>query len=188
MVFAEFQRIFKEIYWLQFLFLSGNYSVVCRNLRHDLEMMAQAYFIDRELPCLSIDAKMDQMIEMENDKDERKFGWAVVKPVLRDVLNCSEEYSDRTFQSTWAYLNKHVHASAERTNLVADEDPASFVMDSFNSELAKVTLIVTDKVMDLVFAIVFTTFPRIKRLGVEHKIPEMWAEYSPNTIAIVEAG
>ena len=42
----QFLRVFKDIYWLQFLFYTGNYPTAYRNLHYIWEMMSQAYYID----------------------------------------------------------------------------------------------------------------------------------------------
>ncbi len=49
----QFNTIFKETYWIQFLFYTANYTMIYRNLRYDLEMMTQAHYIDNKYPNLS---------------------------------------------------------------------------------------------------------------------------------------
>jgi hypothetical protein len=74
-VFVQFQRLLKEICWLQFLFHSANYPMIYRNLRYILEMMSQAYYIDWEYPGLNLDKQIEKIMRIE----ETIFGWRLVK-------------------------------------------------------------------------------------------------------------
>lgn len=61
----QFSRCFKEIYWLQFLFYTGNYSTGYRNLRYVLEMMSQAYYVDPKYSNLNLDDQFVRAREIE---------------------------------------------------------------------------------------------------------------------------
>ena len=62
----QFLTLFKEILWMQFLFETGNYSLVHRNLRYVLEMMAQAHFVERKDSDLDLDEQFEKAIEIED--------------------------------------------------------------------------------------------------------------------------
>lgn len=181
-IFIQFQRLFKEINWLQFLFHNANYPVIYRNLRYILEMMAQAYYIDGEYPSLTLDEQMGKIMEME----ERIYGQRLVKTVLCPILNLDEKGFKEKFQPTWDYLNKHVHSSAKQIDVVVEEDFSSLVTDSFNEILAKDTLKVVDEIFDLVYVAVLEKFSRIKELALGYKFINEWKEYLPNTVNIIK--
>ena len=178
----QFSRVFKEIHWLQFLFLNANYPMICRNLRYILEMMAQAYHIDWEYPGLTLGEQVGKIMETE----EKIYGWRLVKTVLCQILNSDEKDFEEKFKPTWIWLNKHVHPSAKQMNTVAEEDFSSFVTDSFSENLAKVTLGIVDETFDLIYIIVFKKFSRIKDLALEYEFINEWEEYLPNTISIIK--
>jgi hypothetical protein len=188
MVFAEFQRVFKEIYWTQFLFLNANYPAVYRSLRYMLEMMAQAYRVDEKFQHLTIDGKMKAIINMEDNGTKREYGWQVVKEALISVFQINEMEINNRFKPTWASLNRHSHPSARQLDKVVDLDPKSLITDSFDETLAGETLVTVDVIMDLVDAIVFTAFPQIKKAARRRGVIGKWEKYLPNTVAIMRAG
>lgn len=181
--FIQFVRLFKEIYWLQFLFHTANYPLICRNLRYILEMISQAYYIEREYPGLTLDEQIEKMMEME----EKIYGWGIIKTILPSILNSNEEGFKDKFKPTWNYLNKHVHSSAKQMNVVIEEDFSSFVTDSFNENLAKDTLKLVDEIFDLIYVMVFEKFSRIKECALGYKFINEWEEYLPNTVNIIKS-
>ena len=182
-VFIQFVRLFKEIYWLQFLFHNANYPMVYRNLRYVLEMIAQAYYIDYKYPALSLDIQVGKIMKIE----EKIFGWKLIKIVLCTILNLDEKDFKNKFRPIWDYLNKHVHSSARQMNVVVQEDFSSFVTDSFNANLAKEALEVVDEIFDLIYVIVLKRFSRVKELFLGYKFINEWEEYLPNTVNIMKA-
>jgi len=182
-VSLQFLRLFKEIYWLQFLFHNANYPMVYRNLRYVLEMVAQAYYIDYKYPALSLDSQVGKIMKIE----EKIFGWKLIKIVLCTILNLDEKDFKNKFRPIWDYLNKHVHSSARQMNVVVQEDFSSFVTDSFNANLAKEALEVVDEIFDLIYVIVLKRFSRVKELFLGYKFINEWEEYLPNTVNIMKA-
>lgn len=182
-VFFQFVRLFKEIYWLQFLFHNANYPMVYRNLRYVLEMTAQAYSIDHKYPALSLDEQIGKIMEME----KRIYGWELIRTVLCPILNLDEKGFKKKFKPIWDYLNKHVHPSAKQMNAVVEEDFSSLVTDSFNENLAKSALKVVDEIFDLIYVIVLKRFSRVKELFLGYKFINEWEEYLPNTVNIMKA-
>ena len=179
-VIFQFNRLFKEIYWLQFLFHYGNYPLIYRNLRYILELICQAYYIDSKYHSLSLDEQIKKINEME----EKVYGWALVKTVLCDILNSDEQYIRSNFKPLWNYLNKRVHPSGKQMDIVATEDFSSLVTDSFNENLARDTLRATDEIFDIVNMTLFKRFPRIKEACLKYKFLNEWERYLPNTMKI----
>lgn len=182
-IFIQFQRLFKEIYWLQFLFHNANYPVIYRNLRYILEMMAQARYIDREYAGLTLDEQIEKIMVAE----ERVYGWKLIKAVLHPLLDLDEKDFEGRFKPTWIYLNKHIHPSAKQMDIIIKEDVSSFVTDSFNENLAKDALKVVDEIFDLIYVIVLKKFSRVKELVLVCKFINDWQEYLPNTVNIMKA-
>lgn len=182
-VFIQFIRLFKEIYWLQFIFHNANYPMVYRNLRYVLEMIAQAYYVDCKYPILSLDEQIGKIMGME----KRIYGRKLVKAVLCPILNLDEKGFKEKFQPIWDYLNKHVHPSAKQMDIVVEEDFSSFVTDSFNENLAKDALKVVDKIFDLIYVIVLKRFSRVKGLVLGYKFINEWEKYLPNTVNTTKA-
>lgn len=178
----QFHRLFKEIYWLQFLFHYGNYPVIYRNLRYILELICQAYYIDSKYNSLSL----DEQIKKTNEIEEETYGWRIVQHVLSDIMNSDEQYILSNFKQLWKYLNKHAHPSGKQMDIVAMEDFSSLVTDSFNENLARYTLRTTNKIFDIVNMIIFKKFPRIKEVGLKYKFINEWEQYLPNTIKIMK--
>jgi hypothetical protein len=64
-LYIQWLRLFKEIYWLQYLFYTANYSTAYRNLRYMWEMMSQAYYVHVIHPNLTIDEQFQRAREIE---------------------------------------------------------------------------------------------------------------------------
>lgn len=180
--YIEFQRLFKEIHWLQFLFLHSNYPMIHRNLRYILEMMSQAYYVDWKYPGLNLNKQIVKVMEIE----ETIFGWKLIETVLCQILNSEKKDFKEKFKPTWICLNKHVHPSAKLMDMIAEEDFSSFVTDSFSANLAKITLEIADEIFDLIYVILFAKFSRIKDSALEYKFINDWEEYLPNTMSIIK--
>lgn len=177
----QFQGLFKEIYWLQFLFYSGNYPVVYRNLRYILELICQAYYVDTEYPNLSLDEQIEKTKEIE----EKVYGWKLVGSVLRKILNSNESSIRLKFKPSWDCLNKHVHPSAKQMDIVAKEDFSSLVIDSFNEKLARNALKDTSEVFDIIDMIIFKKYPRIRDLALQYEFINEWEELLPLTMKFI---
>lgn len=181
-VIFQFSRLFKEIYWLQFLFHTGNYPTAYRNLRYILEMICQAYYIDTKYPTLTLDDQIEKATEIE----ERVFGWNVISSALCRVFNKTDKETRARFKPLWDDLNEYAHPSARQMDLVAEQDFSALVTDSFNESLARGLLIVTDKVFDIVYAVVLKRFPKAINLAQQYEFIDEWQECLPNTIGIMK--
>ena len=181
-IIFQFLRLFKEIYWLQFLFHYGNYPVIYRNLRYILELICQAYYIYSNYYDLSLDEQIKKTTEVE----EKVYGWNLIKTVLGDILNSDEQHIQSNFKPLWNYLNKHVHPSVKQMDKVVTEDISSLVKDSFSKNLARDTLRATDKIFDIVNMIIFKKFPEIKEVALKYKFINEWIQYLPDTMKIIK--
>jgi len=177
----QFSRLFKEVYWLQFLFHTGNYPTAYRNLRYILEMISQAYCIAIRYPTLSLDEQIGKVKEIE----KRIPSWNIVSNTLCKVLSRPEKEIQTQFRPLWDDLNKYAHPSARQMDFVAAQDFSALVTDSFNEGLARELLRVTDKVFDLVYATVLRRFPKAIRLVQRYEFINEWQECLPNTMSII---
>lgn len=177
----QFFRLFKEVYWLQFLFHTGNYPTAYRNLRYILEMICQAYYVDSKYPTLSLDEQM----EKTKDLEERVRAWDIVSGTLKKVLNKTDAEVRAGFKPLWDDLNRYAHPSVRQMDLVAEKDFAALVTDSFNENLAKALLEATDKVFDIVYAVVLKRFPKAIGLAQQYEFIHEWEECLPNTIGVI---
>lgn len=182
-VYFQFFRLFKEIYWLQFLFHTGNYPTAYRNLRYILEINCQAYYIGTRYPDLTLDEQIEKARELE---EKRIYGWKMVSSVLCKVFNKTEESVRVCFKPLWDDLNKYAHPSASQMDFAAERDFSGLVTDSFNESLARKLLEETDQVFDIVYAIVLTKFPKTISPVQQYKFIDEWEECLPNTISVIK--
>lgn len=182
-VIFQFSRLLKEIYWLQFLFYTGNYPTACRNLRYILEMTCQAYYIDISYPNLTLDEQIEKARQLE---EKHTYGWNIISSTLCEVFNKTEKEVRARFKPLWDDLNKYAHPSARQMDLVAEKDFWSLLTDSFNESLAKELLEEADQVFDIVYAAVLKRFPKAISLVRQYKFIDEWEECLPNTISIIE--
>lgn len=178
----QFLRVFKEIYWLQFLFYTGNYPTAYRNLRYIWEMMSQAYYVDTLYPGSTLDEQFQQVREMEL----RTWGWNVVASTLCKLLHRKGAKIQAQFKPLWDELNRYVHPSTVQMDLVAEEEFSALVTDSFSESLAKDLQKVADRVLDIVYSIVLKKFAGARRLAQNYEFLGEWEECLPNTISIIK--
>jgi hypothetical protein len=144
-------------------------------------MMAQACHVDSEYPGLNLDEQIRKVAE----KEKTFYGWKFVKKVLCQTLNFDERDIEGRFRPLLAYLNKHAHPSVKQMDLVSKEDFRALVTDSFNEKLARDALKRVDIVFDLIYAMMFERFPRIKELVLGYKFINEWEEFLPNTMRVI---
>ena len=114
-----------------------------------------------------------------------KNGWKVVKSALCKVLDKTNQQIQARFKPLWSELNRHAHPSARQMDLVAKEDFSALVTDSFKESLTRELLIVTDKVFDIVYAVVLKRFPKTISLAQRYEFVNEWQECLPNTVGIM---
>jgi len=177
----QFSRLFKEINWLQFLFHAGNYETSYRNLRYVLELMCQAYYIHIHYPELSLDEQSEKVGKME----EKTYGWRLINHVLCNLFGKTTGQTQIQFKPLWNELNRHSHPSTRQMDLIAREDFASLVTDSFNVNLANSLLKTTDEVFDIVYAIMLMKYPRAIKVVLEYQYLYEWEERLSNTLSVL---
>ncbi len=182
LVLFQFSRLFKELYWLQFLFHTGNYPTAYRNLRYILEMISQAYYIDTRYPALTLDQQIEEARELE---EKRIYGWIVIRRALCKALGKAEQEIQARFKPLWDDLNKYAHPSARQMDWVAEEDFSALVTDSFNESLAMEFLAAIDRVFDIVYAVVLQRFSKAKSVALQHEFLNEWEKHLPMTISII---
>lgn len=128
---------------------------------------------------------LDEQIEKTREIEERIFGWNIVNSTLCKVLKKTEEEILTSFRPLWNNLNKYAHPSAIQMDLVAKEDFSALVTDSSNENLAKELLEATDKVFDIVYAVVLKRFPKAIGLAQHYEFIHEWEECLPNTVGII---
>jgi hypothetical protein len=181
-IFWQFYALFKEIIWLQFLFQTGNYSLVHKDLRYILEMMAQAHYIDIRHSDLTFEEQIEKAIEIE---DNNVRGWNLVNSALCNILRKDEKHINIKYRMNWDCLNKYVHPSAKRKKIIDDIDPSSHFIDSYNEDLARNTLKIVDEIFDAIYLIIFSRFPCICDLLLNDNFADRWTVYSPDTIKYI---
>jgi len=185
LLFFYYHMLFKEILWMQLLFLSSNYGTVCRNLRYVWELICQGYLIDSK--CL--DENLDERILLAYELEEKKkFGWTLVKSALRS-LGLQRRQIDEHIHSLWIYLCKHAHPSPQELGEVADEHVGILFIDSFNQKLATQLLGKIDAVFDIIYFMLFKEFPRAANQAKVYEFLDEWRNFLPiSTRQISRAG
>ena len=179
----QFSRCFKEIYWLQFLFQTGNYSTGYRNLRYVLEMMSQAYYVDAKYPDLGLDDQFARAREIE----EHIWGWNIVKGALSLALSKRDSEVRACFKPLWNELNRYVHPSVALLDSIALQDFSSLVTDSFSRNLAIDFLHITDRVFDVTYAVVLKKFLKARESALGYEFLHEWEECLPTTMSVIRA-
>ena len=164
LVFADFIALFKELHWLQALFLCGNYPLAHRNLRFVWELLCRAYHADtyaadhpseQDVPGPTVDEKVRWLAE-----PKRQLNWnTVIRPVLEKVLPAADYGQIHSrYRPLWGSLNQCVHPSSElRERLI--EESALLVRDGFDEQWANKTLDGGAAVFDLLWIVLLTRFP-----------------------------
>ncbi len=181
-VILEFQRLFKEIYWLQYIFLNCNYSLIYRNLRFVWELIYRAQYILLNQSNKNLGDQIDHLASVE----KTKYGWNIIEETLKEVLSLNDKEIKDEIHPLWDDLNSHVHPSLRQMVLVLDKDPRSLVTDSFNMDLALSTLAAVDRVFDLVYASIFKQFTAISRHTSNYSKLEHWKDRLPYTFHICQ--
>jgi hypothetical protein len=118
-------------------------------------------------------------------EEQHVFGWQIICRALCSTLNRQEEEIRAHFKPLWDGLNKYAHPSAKQMDLVAEKDFSSLVTDSFDESLARELLVATDKVFDIVYAVVLKRFSKAKSLALQYQFLDECEECLPNTVSII---
>lgn len=174
LLFFYFFTLFKKVYWMQLFFLSANYSAIYKDLRYIWELISQGYYIDSR--C-SKNMSLDQRMGLAQQLEEEKYGWKLVKDVLKDLGFNDNDI--KIIHQLWIYLNKHAHPSPKQFNEIAREDFSIFVTDSFNKNLAISLLRKIDCVFDIIYLILLREFSGAIKHAKKYKFLDEWKEYIP---------
>lgn len=166
LMYIYFNGLFKEVYWFQLLFLTGNYPLLHRSLRFVWEMIFRAYNVDTyvrkspsdpEPPGPTIDDKVEWLAQHEREM----FQWdRFVKPTLRRLLPQMEGTEMEVYyKSLWDKLNKYVHPSTALLYRMVVDVPGSLMTDSFDEDWAAEIIETATKIFDLVWLAVISRFP-----------------------------
>jgi hypothetical protein len=165
----------KEVDWLRFLFLAGNYPYVLARLRHLWECVFRAYWAECNNPPSpgqsSDDSRADQLVWL--DEQEGNLTWGrYIQEVLKAVHPLAKEKAEvRTYyHDRWRYLNQHVHPSAHLSVRLADT--GQILTDCFDEEWAAETLAAARDVFDLVWLAVLHRYPKAA-----DNVEKLWGEY-----------
>ena len=178
LLFFCYTRTFKDIYWMEFLFLCANYLIAFRDLRYVWELNCQGYFVDKHYPGMCLRDKLVKVAEIE----ETTFGWNLVQSVLRGVgLN---DIVMEKYKCLWKLLCKFSHPSVRVFGLIDVEDLSVLVTDSVDRGLAEAFLEAVDEVFDTIYLMLFNAFPKIMDRFKEYFKDRQWlliewSKYAP---------
>ena len=102
------------------------------------------------------------------------------------MRSTSERDVDSDFHPMWIRLCRHVHPSPTEMDVTAVADFSILVTDSFNEELAREAMKITDDVFDVVYTILLSRFPRMKEDARRSEFLDEWEKYMPNTVRTVK--
>ena len=182
-LFFFFSILYKEIYWLQYIFLNANYPIVYRNLRYIWEMFALGYYVEDNYSYLTLDEGMEKCLEVE---EKGMFGWNMILTSFSKILKMPKSKIIKKFHPLWKFLNKNAHPSIIIFNEIMEEDFSALITDSFNEDLSRSTLFRSDIIFDLVYASMFKRFPKITKHALNFPFLEEWKNFMPITYNLVK--
>ncbi len=157
-LYSDYQRIFKEIHWLQFLFLGANYSLIHRNLRFIWEMLCKASYVYLNHSDVDYVGQLDNMKSL----DSNFYRWEAIEKSMNCFQSSHDANAAVEFKSLWKQLNSYIHPSYEQVEKTVNADPNILITDTFNRQLSLHCLKNVDAVFDIVFMIMINCFPNIK--------------------------
>jgi hypothetical protein len=157
--------LWKEMDWLHFLFVAGNYPLVLARLRHIWELvyraaLAENYIPSGHRPLPAPGASMEEKLRWL-DRYGGKLDWnRCIEPVLRSVFPLANREPEvlAHYARVWKRL-QYVHPSTLLTGRLV-EASGLHVRDNFDEEWADETLRVAANVFDVVWFTIFDRYPR----------------------------
>ena len=152
----RFGELFKELSWLRFLFLVGNYPMLARELRFTWEAICQAYHMDAQFSELDLDAKTAKL-------SKKKYrGLPIINKVLPDILPLWTDQLKRQYRSLWNQLSEMVHPTRLEIDLKVLEGSGALLMtDTLVESIALETLDIARRVLDVVWCAAFAEYPQL---------------------------
>jgi len=139
----------KQLLWIRTSVLYGQYHHAIRELRYVLDSMFQAFYLDKEYP----DDDIYYKLEIIKKKDRLYGGKLIRKLDLNNKGKLKELYST---------LSKYVHSSYEELEPTIKGGKVAFrVTFAFDEDLFNKCADFTNKVMDVIYFVVFNRFPQL---------------------------
>lgn len=149
LLFFRFVELTKQLFWLHFSVLSGNYHQSIRELRYILESALQAYYIDREHPGTTMGCKLEIIKEIDK----------LIGGRLIDRTNLEHK---KEFKVLYSDLSKYVHSSYEELRPTIEKGEVDYrVTLAFNKELFYKCMELTNRVMDIFLFVMLSLYPKI---------------------------
>ena len=170
-------ELYKEMSWLRFLFLVGNYHMLARELRFIWEAICQAYYVDSLLPELGVDEKTAKL-------SKKKYrGWRMIKEVLPDVLPSWTEELASEYGRLYDQLSEMVHPTRQEFDLkMLEGSGALLVTDTFVESIALDILDIARRIFDIVWCTAFAEYPQLSGVLVrEPYLVEHLESFCPQT-------
>jgi len=170
-------ELYKEMSWLLFLFLAGNYHMLARELRFTWEAVSQAYHMDTAHPDMEISDRIVSLDERDH------WGWRVIDTALPAVLPWCTNQLRAEYRKLYHHLSEMVHPSKVEMDLkILEGEGALLITDTFVESIALDILDMARTVFDLVWCTALAEYPQLSR-ALERKpyLVEHLRSYCPRT-------
>lgn len=152
LVFLRFFDVCHNVIWVGVCVFFGRYHSAVRELRYVLESMIQAYYVDCEHPEADLACKLEVVKEI----DQEAFSCRVDGMEIPRKQEIKQLYHD---------LSIYVHSSYEElAPSIKRFSDASFsrqLLGQFDRNMFNKSVEATNRVMDVVYYVVFKRFPEI---------------------------
>lgn len=142
----------RELKWLHFLFLGGNYPLVKSRLRYVWEATFRAYFVETLAePSVRAMNPDDKIAWLENHKP--RLDWTnCILPTLSFLYPQAATKPDvqEHYRSLWSELNQYIHPSEYILRRMVDAS-SLHVKDGFDAAWAQDTIRASTDVFDLIW-------------------------------------
>jgi hypothetical protein len=149
LILCSLSGLLKEITWLNFVFLAGNYPLLSARLRFIWELIYRAYYAEGKTSGL-LDEKMKWLQDRESN-----LNWPnCIEPSLKELFEKARrkftEADQRQYRALWKKLHVYVHPSAYLADRITGSS-ALLTGDKFDLAWARDSLIIGKDIFDLVF-------------------------------------
>ena len=149
LLLLRFVELTKQLFWLHFSVLSGNYHQSIRELRYILESALQAYYIDREHPEATMGCKLEIIKEID-------------KLIGGRLIDRTDLEHKKELKALYSGLSKYVHSSYEELRPTIEKGEVDYrVTFAFNKNLFYKCMELTNRVMDIFFFVMLSLYPKI---------------------------
>lgn len=152
-------ELYKEMSWLLFLFLAGNYHMLARELRFTWEAVSQAYHMDTAHPDMEVPDRIVSLDEREH------WGWRVIDTALPAVLPWCRNQLRAQYRRLYHHLSEMVHPSRVEMDLkLLEGEGALLITDTFVESIAFDILDMARRVFDVVWCTAFAEYPQLSQV------------------------